>query len=73
MSTELISINPQLLGLKKEADEVLKAMEEFRKLRRLEPVYLVVNPKDWRAGITMGYCGLRVMTDPDVPKFKLSA
>lgn len=72
MSTDLISLNPALKSLKADADAVLRAMEDFRKLWRLEPQFLIVNPKDWRAGITFGYLGLSVITDPAVPTFRLS-
>ena len=73
MSTDLTSLNPHLKPIKAEAEEVREAIEEFRKLWKLEPYYLVVNPQDWRAAIKSGYCGLQVLTDPAVPKFKLSA
>jgi hypothetical protein len=73
MSQDLIQLNPQLSPIRKDADAVREAMDEFRKLWRLEPIFLVVNPKDWRSGIKFGYLGLSVVVDPEVATFKLSA
>lgn len=73
MSTDLISLNPTLKPLKAEADAVREAIQEFRSTFKLEPCYLVVNPSDWRAGISYGYLGLSVVKDPTVAKWKVSA
>lgn len=68
----LFEINPQLSGIKKEADAVKEAIEEFRHLWRLEPCFLVIPPSDWRAGSSC-YCNLEIVVDPSVAKWKVSA
>lgn len=73
MSTSFETMNPQLSSLKKDAIAVQEAMEEFRHLFHLEPVYLVVGPNDWRSGIKSGYLGLDVVVDPSVQHFKVKA
>lgn len=72
MSTDLFTLNPLLKPLKKDREEVQEAIEEFRRTFQMEPCFLVVNPTDWRSGIISGYCGLSVVKDPSVARFRVA-
>lgn len=71
MSTDLFTLNPLLKPLKKDREETEEAIEEFRRTFDIEPVYFVCNPLDWRSGMS-AYCGLVVVKDSSVARFRLS-